>query len=51
MTWPDAYAPPPLLGAHTAEVFRDMLGYDDARIGALLESGAAEQGVASEHGA
>lgn len=29
----------PLLGQHTREVLRDMLGYDDAKIAALAEAG------------
>ncbi len=35
----DAFTPPPELGADTHGVLRDVLGYDDARIGALLASG------------
>lgn len=34
-TPPDARTAPPLLGAQTEEVLREMLGYDDARIAAL----------------
>ncbi|KWA18275.1 CoA-transferase [Burkholderia territorii] len=34
-TPPDAQTAPPLLGAQTVDVLRDMLGYDDARIAAL----------------
>lgn len=34
-TPPDARTAPPLFGAHTDDVLRDMLGYDDARIAAL----------------
>lgn len=34
-TPPDARTAPPLLGAQTGDVLRDMLGYDDARIAAL----------------
>ncbi|ARF84579.1 L-carnitine dehydratase/bile acid-inducible protein F [Burkholderia cenocepacia] len=34
-TPPDARTVPPLLGAQTEEVLRDMLGYDDERIAAL----------------
>jgi formyl-CoA transferase len=30
----------PTLGQHTAEILREVLGYDDARIGALAKSGA-----------
>jgi formyl-CoA transferase len=37
---PIAYADaPPLLGAHTAAVLRERLGYDDATIGALAQRG------------
>ncbi len=32
--------PAPMLGEHTDEVLRDLLGYDDARIGALRAEGA-----------
>ncbi|MEO6222127.1 MAG: CoA transferase [Vicinamibacterales bacterium] len=32
--------PPPRLGEHTASVLRDDLGYEDARIATLAESGA-----------
>ncbi|MGR3909931.1 CaiB/BaiF CoA-transferase family protein [Burkholderia sp. SR8] len=39
-TPPDARTAPPLLGAQTEEVLRDMLGYDDARIAALKEKQA-----------
>jgi crotonobetainyl-CoA:carnitine CoA-transferase CaiB-like acyl-CoA transferase len=31
---------PPLLGQHTDEVLRDVLGYNDARIKELREAGA-----------
>ncbi|CAG9200908.1 CoA-transferase [Burkholderia vietnamiensis] len=34
-TPPDARTAPPLLGAQTEDVLRDMLGYDDSRIAAL----------------
>ncbi|KVL26844.1 CoA-transferase [Burkholderia territorii] len=34
-TPPDAHTAPPLLGAQTVDVLRDMLGYYDARIAAL----------------
>ncbi|QDW50120.1 CaiB/BaiF CoA transferase family protein [Burkholderia sp. KBS0801] len=34
-TPPDARTAPPLLGAQTEDVLRDMLGYDDERIAAL----------------
>ena len=37
---PDTYAPPPSLGQHTRQVLADVLGYDEARIAGLLESGA-----------
>ncbi|MBX9611386.1 MAG: CoA transferase [Burkholderiales bacterium] len=30
--------PPPLLGQHTAEVLREVLGWDDARLAALTDS-------------
>lgn len=36
-TWGDAPAPPPLMGEHTAEVLREVLGLDDAEIGRLRE--------------
>lgn len=32
--------PPPRLGEHTAEVLREVAGYDDARIGPLVERAA-----------
>jgi formyl-CoA transferase len=34
----------PTLGQHTVEVLRDVLGYEQARIQALLAAGAAVQG-------
>ena len=34
----DSFSPPPELGADTRDVLRDVLGYDDAQIGALLEA-------------
>ncbi|MCH7608785.1 MAG: CoA transferase [Chloroflexi bacterium] len=34
----DSFTPPPELGADTRSVLRDVLGYDDSRIGALLGS-------------
>ena len=34
-TPPEARTAPPLLGAQTDDVLRDMLGYDDAKIAAL----------------
>ncbi|AOJ88333.1 CoA-transferase [Burkholderia sp. MSMB0856] len=34
-TPPDARTAPPLLGAQTEDILRDMLGYDEARIAAL----------------
>ncbi|WP_063549064.1 CaiB/BaiF CoA transferase family protein [Burkholderia territorii] len=34
-TPPDARTAPPLLGAQTVDILRDMLGYDDARIAML----------------
>ena len=36
----ERFTPPPTLGQHTVEVLRDVLGYDDARIEALLDEGA-----------
>ncbi|MEJ6021644.1 CaiB/BaiF CoA transferase family protein [Ramlibacter sp. PS4R-6] len=33
--------PPPLLGQHTAEVLREVLGWDDARIAAARKQGTA----------
>ena len=45
------FAPPPVLGGQTVEVLRDVLGYDDVKITALLESGAAERNTAAEPGA
>jgi formyl-CoA transferase len=30
----------PLLGEHTDEILREVLGYDDSRIGALKSGGA-----------
>ena len=40
---PDTFSPPPLLGQHTREVLRDVLGYDQARIEGLLAAGAVQQ--------
>ena len=37
---PVEYLPAPLLGEHTAEILRDVLGYDDTRIEALQAEGA-----------
>ena len=37
---PDTYTAPPLLGQHTREVLAGVLGYDEARVARLLESGA-----------
>ncbi len=39
---PDAFSAPPLLGQHTVEVLRDILGYEASRIDALVASGAVE---------
>jgi formyl-CoA transferase len=33
------FAPPPLLGQHTAEVLRDLLGYDQETVAALKAKG------------
>ena len=38
----DTFTAPPLLGQHTVEVLRDVLGYDAPRIEALVASGAVE---------
>ncbi|MDH5286408.1 MAG: CoA transferase [Betaproteobacteria bacterium] len=35
----DAAMPPPLLGQHTAQVLKERLGYDDARIADLVSRG------------
>lgn len=35
----------PLLGQHTSEILRDILGYDQARIESLLRSSAAESRI------
>ncbi|WP_414449622.1 CaiB/BaiF CoA transferase family protein [Burkholderia sp. 22PA0099] len=39
-TPPEARSAPPLLGEHTDEVLRELLGYDDAAIAALRGKGA-----------
>ncbi|MCL4707915.1 CoA transferase [bacterium] len=36
----NVYAPPPLLGQHTEEILKDVLGFDTEKILALRESGA-----------
>ncbi len=36
----ERFTPPPTLGQHTAEVLRDVLGYDDERIDALYGDGS-----------
>ncbi|WP_281262217.1 CaiB/BaiF CoA transferase family protein [Acuticoccus kandeliae] len=36
--------PPPMVGQHSREVLREILGFDDARIDALAESGAVDLG-------
>jgi crotonobetainyl-CoA:carnitine CoA-transferase CaiB-like acyl-CoA transferase len=33
------FAPPPLLGQHTAEVLGELLGYDEARVAELKAKG------------
>lgn len=38
----DSYGPPPLLGQHTTEVLRDMLGMKDADIEALKKAGTVQ---------
>lgn len=38
----ESFGPAPLLGQHTESVLRDVLGYDDARLGALRESGVVK---------
>jgi len=34
--------PPPLLGQHSAEILREVLGYDDGKIAALKKAGAIQ---------
>ncbi|MDR3535735.1 MAG: CoA transferase, partial [Acetobacteraceae bacterium] len=34
----------PMLGQHTDEILREVLGYDDARIAALAENGVVRRG-------
>jgi CoA:oxalate CoA-transferase len=41
-------APAPLLGQHTREILREVLGYAPERVQALIESGAAQEGGAQE---
>jgi crotonobetainyl-CoA:carnitine CoA-transferase CaiB-like acyl-CoA transferase len=36
---PATYTPPPLLGEHTREVLRDLLGYPEERIEELVKAG------------
>ena len=36
----ERFTPPPTLGQHTAEVLRDVLGYDAERVGALYADGS-----------
>lgn len=36
-THEDTFAPPPLVGQHTDEIFRDMLGLDDAELAKLRD--------------
>ena len=40
---PDSFSPPPLLGADTVAVLRDVLGYDQLTIDDLLTVGAVEK--------
>jgi crotonobetainyl-CoA:carnitine CoA-transferase CaiB-like acyl-CoA transferase len=35
----------PKLGEHTAEICRDLLGFDDAKISELVEQGVLEEAV------
>jgi crotonobetainyl-CoA:carnitine CoA-transferase CaiB-like acyl-CoA transferase len=35
--------PPPTFGQHTAQVLRDLLGYSDADIAALRDSGVIDR--------
>ncbi len=39
-----ATRPPPCLGEHSLDVMQDLLGYDDAKAGHLVETGAVETG-------
>jgi CoA:oxalate CoA-transferase len=38
--------PAPLLGQHTKEILREVLGYPPGQVQALIESGAAQEGAA-----
>ncbi|MCF3934202.1 CoA transferase [Acuticoccus sp. M5D2P5] len=38
--------PPPMVGEHSREVLREILGFDEARIDALAEAGAVDLGKA-----
>lgn len=40
----ETFTPPPLLGAHTVEVFRDWTDIDDARLDQALAAGVIAQG-------
>ncbi|MEQ8859745.1 MAG: CoA transferase [Pseudomonadales bacterium] len=42
----ETFSPPPLLGAHTLEVFREWTDVDDARLDAALSAGVIAQGDA-----
>ncbi|MBT3821400.1 MAG: hypothetical protein HOG04_08370, partial [Nitrospinaceae bacterium] len=35
-------APPPTLGEHTEEILKNILGYEDDKIKALLDSGVVK---------
>ena len=39
--------PAPLLGQHTEEVLREVLGYEEGRVQALIEAGAVHAGGGS----
>jgi crotonobetainyl-CoA:carnitine CoA-transferase CaiB-like acyl-CoA transferase len=40
---PDApFTAPPLIGQHTSDVLRDLLGYSDDRVAALRQAGSIQ---------